>query len=168
MRETKSARFCRLAEARVNKIIKMIRLLGNCSGKAVYQYDSEQVEQIFTAIQSELDTVRRRFYTGKRRFSLSKPCDLRQDILANPHVSLTLPDNSVLTAVAFQQDDYPGINIYLEQQEEVPQLACFVEYNPERSPCHMVCIGVYQSNDDETTYYKPYEAERETHVRRGF
>ena len=35
MRESKSARFCRLAEARVNKIIKMIRLLGNCSGKAV-------------------------------------------------------------------------------------------------------------------------------------
>lgn len=162
MRESKSARFCRLAEARVNKIIKMIRLLGNCSGKAVYQYDSEQVEEIFAAIQFELDAARRRFYTEKRRFSLSKTCDLHQDILANPHISLILPDNSVLTAVAFQQDDYPGINIYLEQ-EEIPQLACFVEYNPERSPCHMVCIGAYQSNDDETTYYEPYEAERETH-----
>ncbi len=162
MRESKSARFCRLAEARVNKIIKMIRLLGNCSGKAVYQYDSEQVEEIFAAIQFELDAARRRFYTEKRRFSLSKTCDLHQDILANPHISLTLPDNSVLTAVAFQQDDYPGINIYLEQ-EEIPQLACFVEYNPERSPCHMVCIGVYQSDNDETTYYEPYEAEREKH-----
>ena len=116
MRESKSARFCRLAEARVNKIIKMIRLLGNCSGKAVYQYDSEQVEEIFAAIQFELDAARRRFYTEKRRFSLSKTCDLHQDILANPHISLTLPDNSVLTAVAFQQDDYPGINIYLEQE----------------------------------------------------
>lgn len=58
MRESKSARFCRLAEARVNKIIKMIRLLGNCSGKAVYQYDSEQVEEIFAAIQFELDAAR--------------------------------------------------------------------------------------------------------------
>lgn len=65
MRESKSARFCRLAEARVNKIIKMIRLLGNCSGKAVYQYDSEQVEEIFAAIQFELDAARRRFYTEK-------------------------------------------------------------------------------------------------------
>lgn len=161
MRESKSARFCRLAEARVNKIIKMIRLLGNCSGKAVYQYDSEQVEEIFAAIQFELDAARRRFYTEKRRFSLSKTCDLHQVYWQSP-ISLTLPDNSVLTAVAFQQDDYPGINIYLEQ-EEIPQLACFVEYNPERSPCHMVCIGAYQSNDDETTYYEPYEAERETH-----
>lgn len=34
--ETKADRFRRLAEARVNKIIKMIRLLGNCSGKGVY------------------------------------------------------------------------------------------------------------------------------------
>ena len=51
MRESKSARFCRLAEARVNKIIKMIRLLGNCSVKAFYQYDSELVEEIFAAIQ---------------------------------------------------------------------------------------------------------------------
>lgn len=164
MKESKRARFCRLAEARVNKIIKMIRLLGNCSGKAVYQYDPEQVEQIFTTIQSELDMARRRFYTGKSRFSLSKPCNLRQDILANPHISLTLPDNSVLTAVAFQMDDYPSINIYLEQQqEEDPQLACFVEYNPERSPCHMVCIGAYQSDNDDTTYYEPYMAERKTY-----
>ena len=89
-------------------------------------------------------------------------CELHHDLLAKAHISLTLPDNSVLPAVAFQQDDYPGINIYLEQ-EEIPQLACFVEYNPERSPCHMVCIGAYQSNDDETTYYEPYEAEREKH-----
>lgn len=162
MRKSKRTRFCRLTEARVNKIIKMIRLLGSCSGKGVYRYDSEQVEQIFISIQSELDAARRRIYTGKHLFSLSKTCDLHQDILANPHISMTLPDNSVLMAVAFQQDDYPGINIYLEQ-EEIPQLACFVEYNPERSPCHMVCIGAYQSDTDDITYYEPYMAERETH-----
>ena len=31
MKETRSIRFKRLAEARVNKIIKMVRLLGNLS-----------------------------------------------------------------------------------------------------------------------------------------
>lgn len=31
MRESKPDRFRRVAEARVNKIIKMVRLLGNCS-----------------------------------------------------------------------------------------------------------------------------------------
>ena len=63
MRESKSVRFCRLAEARVNKIIKMIRFLGNCAGKAAYQYDSELVEEMFAAIQFVLDAARRRFYT---------------------------------------------------------------------------------------------------------
>ena len=35
MKESKIDRFRRVAEARVNKIIKMIRLLGNCSGTGV-------------------------------------------------------------------------------------------------------------------------------------
>ena len=38
MKESKIDRFRRVAEARVNKIIKMIRLLGNCSGTGVYEY----------------------------------------------------------------------------------------------------------------------------------
>lgn len=36
MKESKADRFRRVAEARVNKIIKVIRLLGNCSGTSVY------------------------------------------------------------------------------------------------------------------------------------
>lgn len=38
MKESKIDRFRRVAEARVNKIIKMIRLLGNCSGTSVYTH----------------------------------------------------------------------------------------------------------------------------------
>lgn len=58
MKESKSDRFCRVAEARVNKLIKTLRLLGNCSGLNVYSYDDDQVEQIFSALQIELDTAR--------------------------------------------------------------------------------------------------------------
>ena len=58
MKESKSDRFCRVAEARVNKLIKMLRLLGHCSGLNVYSYDDDQVEQIFSALQIELDTAR--------------------------------------------------------------------------------------------------------------
>jgi len=58
MKESKSDRFCRVAEARVDKLIKMLRLLGNCSGLNVYSYDDDQVEQIFSALQIELDTAR--------------------------------------------------------------------------------------------------------------
>lgn len=61
MKETKNARFRRVAEARVNKIIRMLRLLGNCSGTNTYAYDADSVEQIFTALQIELDQARKRF-----------------------------------------------------------------------------------------------------------
>ena len=55
MKESKADRFRRVAEARVNKIIKVIRLLGNCSGTSVYAYTDAQVAYIFSALQSELD-----------------------------------------------------------------------------------------------------------------
>lgn len=55
MKESKEDRFCRVAEARVNKIIKMMRLLGNCSNNAVYAFSPEQVEQIFETLQFELN-----------------------------------------------------------------------------------------------------------------
>lgn len=45
-KEPKDERFIRLAEARVNKIIKMVRLLGNLSGSSNYSYTDSQVEQI--------------------------------------------------------------------------------------------------------------------------
>ncbi len=61
MKESKIDRFRRVAEARVNKIIKMIRLLGNCSETGVYEYTDAQVEYIFSALQSELDKAKRRF-----------------------------------------------------------------------------------------------------------
>lgn len=41
MKETKNARFRRVAEARVNKLIRMLRLLGNCSGTNTYAYDAD-------------------------------------------------------------------------------------------------------------------------------
>lgn len=59
--ETKNDRFVRIAEARTNKIIDMIRLLGNCSNKATYDYSKEDVRKIFTAIENELKTARAKF-----------------------------------------------------------------------------------------------------------
>ena len=53
-KESKSDRFVRLAEARVNKLIKMIRLLGNCSMKCNYEFTEDQVSQIFSTLYDEL------------------------------------------------------------------------------------------------------------------
>ena len=54
--ETKREKFVRLAEARTNKIIDMVRLLGNCANKANYDYTEADVQKIFNAIEKELKT----------------------------------------------------------------------------------------------------------------
>ena len=59
--ETKRGRFIRLAEARTNKILKMIELLGNLSNTSSYEYTEEEVNQIFDTIQNELNISRNRF-----------------------------------------------------------------------------------------------------------
>lgn len=74
-----------------------------------------------------------------------------------------MPDGTSLTAKAIDDENFPAINIYWDGAEsESYEEVAFVEYNPERSPCHKVCIGVYQSGRDDTTYYQPYMAERNT------
>lgn len=60
-KETKQERFVRIAEARTNKIIDMIRLLGNCSNKANYTYTEEEVKKIFSAIEAELKSAKNKF-----------------------------------------------------------------------------------------------------------
>ena len=59
--ESKRERFVRLAEARTNKIIDMIQLLGNCSNQSQYEYSQKDVVKIFNAIQAELDSAKKRF-----------------------------------------------------------------------------------------------------------
>lgn len=59
--ETKRDKFVRLAEARTNKIIDMIQLLGNCSNANAYDYTQKDVDKIFKAIQSELDEAKKKF-----------------------------------------------------------------------------------------------------------
>ena len=59
--ETKRDRFVRLAEARTNKIIDMIQLLGNCSNTNTYEYSQQDVEKIFSALEYELREAKKKF-----------------------------------------------------------------------------------------------------------
>ena len=59
--ETKRDKFVRLAEARTNKIIDMVRLLGNCSNKANYDYSDADIQKIFSAIEKELKNTKLKF-----------------------------------------------------------------------------------------------------------
>ena len=59
--ETKRDRFVRVAEARTNKIIDMIQLLGNCANVNNYEYTQQDVEKIFNAIETELREAKKKF-----------------------------------------------------------------------------------------------------------
>lgn len=59
--ETKKDKFVRVAESRTNKIISMIRLLGNCSNRAVYEFSDKDIKKIFNAIEGELKTAKGKF-----------------------------------------------------------------------------------------------------------
>lgn len=61
VQETKRDKFVRLAEARTNKIIDMLQLLGNCSNTSVYDYTQQDVEKIFGAIENELKEAKKKF-----------------------------------------------------------------------------------------------------------
>ena len=59
--ETKRTKFVRLAEARTNKIINMLQLLGNCSNSSVYDYTQKDVDKIFAAIEAEVKEAKKKF-----------------------------------------------------------------------------------------------------------
>lgn len=59
--ESKREKFVRLAEARTNKIINMLQLLGNCSNTNTYEYTSQDVDKIFIAIENEVRDAKRKF-----------------------------------------------------------------------------------------------------------
>lgn len=72
-KEIKREKFVRLAEARTNKIIEMLRLLGNCSSKANYEYTDDDIRKIFSTIDKEVKNTKNRFLgiDGKEeRFTL--------------------------------------------------------------------------------------------------
>ncbi|MDE6441990.1 MAG: hypothetical protein K2L12_04470 [Clostridia bacterium] len=59
--ETKREKFVRLAEARTNKIIDMLRLLGNCANKANYDYSDADIQKIFGTLDKELKIAKMKF-----------------------------------------------------------------------------------------------------------
>ncbi|MDY3089191.1 MAG: hypothetical protein SOW51_08270, partial [Oscillospiraceae bacterium] len=63
--ETNRERFIRIAEARTQKIIDMIDLLGNCSNQYNYEYTQKDVDKMFAAIETALKTSKSKFSSEK-------------------------------------------------------------------------------------------------------
>ena len=57
----KQSKFVEIAEKRVTRLLKDIRLIGNLSNRNNYTYEAEDVVKIFGAIETEIKTSRKRF-----------------------------------------------------------------------------------------------------------
>lgn len=57
----KRKKFVELAEARVNRAIKDMRLIGNLANRSAYEYGEEDARKMFRALQKELDSAKSRF-----------------------------------------------------------------------------------------------------------
>lgn len=70
--DAKRERFAKIAVNRTNKILDMLRLLGNCANTASYSYTDEDVKKIFAAIEAEVKAQKQKFskQEGSNRFEL--------------------------------------------------------------------------------------------------
>ena len=59
--DIKKDNFNRISATRVSKIIESISKLKNLSNKSFYEYDEQQIKEIFCKIQEELDKQKEYF-----------------------------------------------------------------------------------------------------------
>jgi hypothetical protein len=57
----KEAKFVELANRRVNRAIKDIRLIGNLANRRNYIYSDDQARKIIKILQKEIESIRRSF-----------------------------------------------------------------------------------------------------------
>ena len=60
----KRDKFVELAEARVNKTLKDIQLIGNLSNTGAYEFTDADIRKIFSALQRAVDSAKARFLKG--------------------------------------------------------------------------------------------------------
>lgn len=71
MSETRQEKFKRLASKRTTNVLGQLRLLGNLSSKANYDYTEEDIKKIFRVIDEQLRVVKTKFKGhSKKEFKL--------------------------------------------------------------------------------------------------
>ncbi len=61
----KAGKFVELANKRVNRAIKDLKLIGNLANRNNYEYTPEQAKKIFRALQDQVDEVRQKFQDSR-------------------------------------------------------------------------------------------------------
>jgi len=57
----KREKFVKLAEQRVNRALREVRLIGNLSNRSAYEWTEEDVKKIFRTLQKDIELARSRF-----------------------------------------------------------------------------------------------------------
>ena len=66
MRQSKNReKFVSLAEKRVTKAIKDLRLIGNLSNRSNYSYNEEDVKKIISTLENEIKGLKSKFKSDK-------------------------------------------------------------------------------------------------------
>lgn len=65
MNRDKSAKFIELANKRVNRAIKDLKLIANLSNRQNYEYSEEQAKKVVKALQHEVELVRLGFLNNE-------------------------------------------------------------------------------------------------------
>lgn len=66
IKETKAMLFIRLGTPRIEKVLKALRILGNCSNKSNYEYTPEQVDKMSIRISEALEKTILKFHDTKK------------------------------------------------------------------------------------------------------
>lgn len=70
MSETRYQRFKRLANKRANKALNQLRILGNLANRSYYDYNEDDINKMFKAINFQLKIVKGKFHTRPKKFRL--------------------------------------------------------------------------------------------------
>ena len=65
--EVKRDRFKRLAVNRTNEVLKKLDILGHCANRNTYDYNTEEVRQMFHAIEQKINDIRIKFKSAEEQ-----------------------------------------------------------------------------------------------------
>lgn len=68
--ETKEDKFQRIATKRTRRLLREIRLLGNCANTSTYTYTQDDITKIFRTVEGEIKRVKALFDKPKEDFEL--------------------------------------------------------------------------------------------------
>ena len=63
---SKKERFKRLAVYRTNKVLKRLKVLGNCANRSAYEYTEEEINKIFSEIERKTKDIKAKFHFPKK------------------------------------------------------------------------------------------------------